>query len=95
MPEPSTTFTPTNSAAQLKAAMAEPALAAAEVYVDAETGWGATIDPGDGEALLEVVGFETREQLRAYLGKAEIGEIVDDQADRTEDDDEAGESDLA
>jgi hypothetical protein len=94
MPEPSITFTPTNSAAQLKAAMAEPALATAEVYVD-ETGWGATVDPGDGEELLEVVGFDTREQLRAYLGHAGINEIQDDQADRTEDDDDPGEPDLA
>jgi hypothetical protein len=91
MPDPSTTFYPVHTAAQLKAAMAEPDLAAAEVYVD-ETGWGATVDPGDGEALLEVVGFDTREQLRAYLGNAGINEIADDQADQTED--ELSEPDL-
>jgi hypothetical protein len=87
-----TTFHPSSSAAQLKAAMAEPTLATAEVFVDSERGWGATVDPGDGEALLEVVGFDTREKLRAYLGHAGINEIADDEADQTED--ELGEPDL-
>jgi hypothetical protein len=85
------TFHPSSSAAQLKAAMAEPDLAAAEVYVD-ETGWGATVDPGDGGALLEVVGFDNREQLRLFLANAGINEITDDQADQTED--ELSEPDL-
>lgn len=95
MSEHTQSFTANSAPARLKAALAEPAIATAELYVDPESGWGAVVDPGDGEALLEVIGFDRREQLRSFLENAGIAEILDDQADTRDDEAELGEPDLA
>lgn len=97
MTEHATSFDTSSTPAQLKTALAEPALATAEAYCDDNVGWGATVDPGDGSELLEVIGFDSRDALRTFLTQAGITEIVDESSDAPEDEeeDELGDPDLA